>query len=39
MAVKHGYLKKYDTETLGVRGENSKKIFGPTKENNGIWRI
>ena len=36
MAVKHGVLKGSIIKKLSVF---ERKIFGPTKEANGIWRI
>ena len=35
-----GTQRRYYTKTLGVfERERLRKIFGPTKEANGIWRI
>jgi hypothetical protein len=42
MAVKHGSLKKVlyrDCQCLRVERNILRKILGPTKDDNGIWRI
>ena len=40
MAVKHGSSKKVlHNYSLCFEREILRKIFGPTKEANGIWRI
>jgi hypothetical protein len=37
--VKHGFLKEIVYRNSWYVKENIKKIFGPTKELNGLWRI
>jgi hypothetical protein len=37
MAVKHRFLKKVLYSVFSVLEETSKKISGPTKEDNFIW--
>jgi hypothetical protein len=37
MAAKHGSLKKVLNRAFSVSEETSKKMSGPTKEDNFIW--
>jgi hypothetical protein len=39
MLVKHGFVKKSVKKLMIFERKILRKIFGPTKELNGLWRI